>query len=80
MTDKTLAEPAIQEQIRMAFDADDKAMKNITLRRAADALDAKDAEIARLRKALAVSGNELSALGYYAHEGPMPEILTALRK
>ena len=52
MTDKARAEPTVQEQIRTAFDADDKAVKNIILRRAADALDAKDAEIERLRKAL----------------------------
>ena len=52
MTGKALAERTIKEQIREAFDTSDVAVKNIILRRAADALDAKDAEIARLRKAL----------------------------
>ena len=75
MTDKARAEPTVQEQIRTAFDADDKAVKNIILRRAADALDAldaKDAEIARLRKVL------IRAEGAMANAAPNGDMRDAL--
>lgn len=52
MTDKTLAERPLYEEIRDAFDGDDVVAKNIALKKAALALDAKDAAIARLREAL----------------------------
>lgn len=52
MTNKTLAERSLYEEIRDAFDGDDVVAKNIALKKAADALDAKDREIERLTEAL----------------------------